>query len=684
MRKALLIAAISMVTCLGVNAQQPTAKKEKQPETLFNLLNKHAYTGQYPLPKLPQASKSLRKKAYDASGQPFVFPDKVWFPGEWEEVKAVCVTPIYYRTVPGCEDDRRYSAEPIVEGWATYYFQPDIESDPEVIGSGPYVSYLATETALAKIFFYLMDGIQRGGAEAWVRIEQASDEQKVHQTLQDMGLRDDKLRFIIGSGNSYWFRDCGPICFYYGDDDQLAMLDFFYGPGRPLDDLLPSVIHRQMNIPNYISMIVWEGGNCLVDGVGGLVTSTAIYENNALTNGPVIWDGQDHSTISYSTKPSVNEEETATALHDMLGQRDLTILPRLKHEGGTGHMDLYADATDENGFLFAEMPDIYKEWEDYGIVSKNVAYMFQKPSFWGRNYYDKGRLPFPAKDDGSPFENERDYERTTRTYANHTFVNNYILQSCFSPVGADGMPMADWDRENIEKLKKRYPGYTFYCVDMRALDGSGGSIHCVTKQIPADNPIRILHKNIHGLVNPGELTAIPFSAVITNKSGIQQASLVYRIANSDEWHSVPLTANGNRFSCTVPVSDLVGSRSMEEGVAVDYYFTATSNNGKTITKPLNALTGSLYNFTLSSNAAYDEQMFDFSTEPMDKERITYTLSSYYLTEDTSKATETGIIEVSRDERTDKPGWYSINGTQFSQRPTAKGIYIHKGRKVAIQ
>ena len=166
------------------------------------------------------------------------------------------------------------------------------------------------------------------------------------------------------------------------------------------------------------------------------------------------------------------------------------------------------------------MPKIYKNWSDYDVVDRNVVYLFNQTNFWGRNYYDMGRLPFPAKDDGSSFVSEEEYGSMdgkfehvyTRTYANHTFVINYILQPCFSPVGVDGMPTAEWDRKNIEQMKQCYPGYTFYCVDMRCFDALGGSINCVTKQIPADNPIRILHKTIHGRVNPGELTETPAKA----------------------------------------------------------------------------------------------------------------------------------------------------------------------------
>ena len=93
-----------------------------------------------------------------------------------------------------------------------------------------------------------------------------------------------------------------------------------------LDDLLPSVLHRQMGIPNYITNVVWEGGNCLVDGAGGLTTSSAVYRNNSDTYGPVVWDGKDYATIGYAAKPALSQEQVDEALSGMLGQRDYRVL----------------------------------------------------------------------------------------------------------------------------------------------------------------------------------------------------------------------------------------------------------------------------------------------------------------------------------------------------------------------
>ena len=125
-----------------------------------------------------------------------------------------------------------------------------------------------------------MDGIQLGGAEAWVHVEQASDSNIVLRKLERMNLRHENVKFIVGPGNSFWYRDCGPICFYFGAEDSVAMLDFMYYPGRALDDSLPSLIEQQMNIPNYMTQIEWEGGNCVVDGAGMVLSSDAIYSNN--------------------------------------------------------------------------------------------------------------------------------------------------------------------------------------------------------------------------------------------------------------------------------------------------------------------------------------------------------------------------------------------------------------------
>ena len=262
--------------------------------------------------------------------------------------------------MPDKKEDTRYSARPIVQGYAIYYYAESKDDPAQEVGRGPYEYNFDPEKNGGLVSLQLIDAIQKAGVEAWVRIEQASDEEVIRYYMEAYGMRTDKIRFFVSGGNSNWFRDCGPICFYYGDEDKLAMLDFLYDYDRPLDDVLPSVLHRWQGIPNYINQVVWEGGNCLVDGAGGLMTSTAMYELNQDKIGPVIWDGKDPQTIKYTTREPLNEDQCYNALKGMVGHAGTSIVERLKNDGGTGHIDLYADAIDENGFLFAKMPEAYK------------------------------------------------------------------------------------------------------------------------------------------------------------------------------------------------------------------------------------------------------------------------------------------------------------------------------------
>ena len=159
------------------------------------------------------------------------------------------------------------------------------------------------------------------------------------------------------------------------------------------------------------------------------------------------------------------------------------------------------------------------------------------------------------------------------------------------------MPTAAWDKKNIERVKEAYPGYTIYCVDVRGFDGSGGAIHCITKQIPAEHPVRILHPAYHGNTGYAYTNAnAPIHAEITNVDGIESAKVVYRV-DGGEWHEVALTAGANNsYDASLPTSGV----SFTDHATVEYYISATSNAGKTITKPMTAAQGGYFKFYIGN------------------------------------------------------------------------------------
>ena len=530
-------------------------------------------------------------------------PADRWFPGEWEEVKAITVTWPYWSVPANWQElgDQvgYYDADPVFSGygdiykwnggnWTSQGFGP-IDQLPNCVNYT--LSPTSNQMDFTNVFAYLIDAIRTGGAEPWVRVTHLSDSVYVKQHMAYLGLATTGIKWIEGFGNSFWFRDCGPICFYYGEGDTVGMLDFQYYPGRAIDDSLPQIINLQKNLPIWTTSIEWEGGNCIVDGDGLVISSDALYENNADNYGQIVWTGHSPTYDDYEYKASLTHEQVRDSLAYLLGPRGAKVLPAFKYDGGTGHIDLYADMYDENAFVFSKFPDAYSEWDDYATAGNNIDSICSWTSTFGRNF-TKTYIPFPKRDNGSNFSTQEQYDNQyTRTYSNHTFVNNVIIQPCFSTV-VNGQPSAEWDRANLDSIREAYKGYTLYPIDVRSFDGSGGAIHCITKQIPADSPVRILHGPIVGPQGEAYNSQdASIEAFITNNTGIANAKVMYRV-NGGDWQTVNMTAGAdNRYSATIPTS-IFGTN----GVNVDYYISATSNGGKTITKPFTASNGSYFSF----------------------------------------------------------------------------------------
>jgi len=528
----------------------------------------------------------------EAKGNGVNMPEKTWFPGEWEEVKAI-VSTVYYNYYPVDHvGEQTWTADPSLGGYADIYRYSGGGWQDQ--GTGRYVAIPDTSSqAFSKVFYSVIDAVQMGGAESWVRVEQLADSAIILRQLERLGMRHNNVRFIEGYGNSFWYRDCGPIAFYYGDNDSIGMMDFMYYPGRALDDSLPYYIEQQMGIMNIPTTIEWEGGNCLVDGAGLVMSSDAIYGNNVNdTYGQLTWDGVNPSTINYSQKQRLTRQQVDDSLAHIMGPRGVGILPTYKYDGGTGHIDLYADMIDENEFVFSVMPDHYSNWTDYKTFVKNADTLLHWKSVHDE-YFKNQTIPFPCTNSGGYFSNQSSYNSSyTRTYSNHTFVNNVIIQPVFSNV-VNGEPSSQWDKERFDSLRLAYPGYTLYPINVASFDGSGGAIHCITKQIPAESPIRILHKSITG--RHGELSGNQsISATITNNHGIANAKLMYRI-DGGSWNEVALNANANEYTGAMNLPTDV------DQAKVEYYISATNNDGKTITKPMPAAQGGYYTFYVGKN-----------------------------------------------------------------------------------
>lgn len=542
-------------------------------------------------------------------------PEDRRFPAEFEEVQAILIGWPYYSFDK--EEKIQYPLEQLFEGKALYYDflnqqykLIDVINVPDVFDDSEY----------AMIYAQLADAIQKE-AQVWINVWSAEDTTEIINYMQKVGKPLYNYRFFVYPGNSFWYRDCGPVAFYYGQQDSIAILDFEYYGGRPLDDLIPEKLGKEIGIPVYKTTLEFEGGNILVDGDGSLFTTTAILDENADGEGRYFLDDQSPLGFSVEEKPILTLSQVRDSLVYLMNLKNIKILDKLQYDGGTGHIDLYADFYDENTFVFTKYPDELQNFYDAKISKRNIDTLLSLSSRNGKKYISRA-IPLPRKDNGNWYSSSKDYERYTRTYSNHLFVNKTIIQPVFY---SNGNGYKEGYDEAIRALKEAYPGYNIIPIDVRPFDGSGGAIHCITKQIPAENPLRIFHYPID--MSDLSENGFKINAEIYNHSGIKISKVIWKKTYESDWNELVLENIGqNTFEGFIPSSNLI------QNDTVEYYILAEANNGKTMTKPIVAPNGTykfVYNYTSVAENGVDQEIGELFPNPA-KEFASFELRNHNL------------------------------------------------------
>lgn len=513
-------------------------------------------------------------------------PADAVFPGEFEELEGVLVRFPYV----AIDTSQNYILEPLIAGFGEYYDEKT--GKPAIAPIGYYVPefmVFKNNTRFTDLYVDLIHAIQNE-TTAYVFIGFPQDTVEIKKYAESKGKPFNNVKWISYISNSFWFRDCGAIGFYYDNLDKIGLLDFEYYSGRPLDDDINFPLSDLTGYPIYQSTVELEGGNILVDGYGKLITSDHYYLSNRDSYGQLYVT--ENGRITYKEKKPLSKKQADAKVMADMNLKEINVMEALKFDGGTGHVDLYADMPNENEFVFAKFAESQKKMTDYEIVNNNIDEILSLTSYQNGKY-KYHYVPVPNDDDGLPFANDTLYAEKTRTFVNHLIVNKSIIQPVFND-GKTGD--VEGDNKALAELQKAYPGYKIVPIDMRYLDGSGGSIHCITKQIPAKNPIRISHKPI-AIEDYDKATGkIAFSAEIRSNLALSDTKVFYTINAKPEakvsnnlqdkqWKEAVLTAGENgKFTATLEAMP------NQEIASIDYYISAT-NPKKTITSPMTAPAG---------------------------------------------------------------------------------------------
>jgi agmatine/peptidylarginine deiminase len=473
-------------------------------------------------------AKSANKPFSQLNKTGIVMPANTRYPGEFEESQVVLIS------------------------WSDLYNDITFEYEgADTITEWGFVS--------AQLANYIQQEVP-----VWIRVYEAKDTVTVKAFMQNLGTPLVNYKFIVSMGNAWWMRDFAPSGMYYGTQDSLLLVDIKYYDGREYDDTFSLKVAEELNLPLYSSALYGEGGNLMTDGFGRTFFSTVITNTNA---------------SAWAHNPVWSKAQTLDTMRNLFAIDSVAELGELFCDGGTGHIDLYTKMIDEQTIMVVKYPDVITAG-DKKRVEDAYQYMTTMVSPYNRPYRIY-RVEHPTDDAGV-------YSRKTCNQMNQdarTFVNGLTINKTFIyPSYSNDTSGNEQQTEKMtEFFKSIMPGYKVVDIDSRALSVAGGEIHCITMQIPAENPVHFWHPSVDGL-QPLQ-TSYRIFAQITNRSGISSAVCKWRVKGTNTWQTLPLTDSSNYY-----VGNLVpGNISVDD--IIEYYLEAETNNGKTAVKPITAPDG---------------------------------------------------------------------------------------------
>lgn len=381
-----------------------------------------------------------------------------------------------------------------------------------------------------------------------------SDSNSVKTSLTSYGVPLINLRFIIAPFNSIWSRDYGPMTAYTSNIDSIKIIDWKYNrPSRPQDDQVPTYIATFMGVPIYQAIsspndFIATGGNFMSDGHGFAFSSKLILTEN----------------------PTKTEAQIDTILRKYNGIKRYVKMETLPYDG-IHHIDMHMKLLDEETIMVGQYPTGVSDGPQIELnlqyILNNFQTCFGKP-------YKVVRIPMPADENGQ-YPPNSDY----LTYTNSTFVNKTIMVPIY------GRPQ---DTTALRIYRDALPGYRVVGINCRSIISLSGAIHCINHELGANNPIFISHSAIRTANT--SMSSYEVKAYIKNKSGISSAKVYWTTDTTSGFSQLTMTAVADTFRANIPSRPL--------GTKIYYYISATSNNGKTITRPLPAPSGN-FRFTVT-------------------------------------------------------------------------------------
>ena len=304
-----------------------------------------------------------------------------------------------------------------------------------------FVAIAVAVTARERLLLVLRDDVHRAHVES---------------LLRKAGTDLDRVRAVIAPSNDTWARDHGPITIY--EDGAPRLLDFvFNGWGGKFEAALDDAITARLQeagafgaAARELIPFVLEGGSLESDGAGTLIT-THECQHHAGRN-PAL----DTAAIEAQLIASFGLQRVLWLHHGQLEGDDtdghIDTLVRLCDM----HTLAYQRCDDPGDAHFAELAAMETEVKALRTAEGDP--------------YRLVPLPWPSA------KRHADGRRMPATYANFLILNGAVLVPTYRDAN---------DAAALERLRGAFPGREVIGIDCLPLIAQGGSLHCVTMQLPA-------------------------------------------------------------------------------------------------------------------------------------------------------------------------------------------------------
>lgn len=272
--------------------------------------------------------------------------------------------------------------------------------------------------------------------------------------LQKENIDLSKVEFYFHPTNDAWCRDHGPAFLIKpGAEKKKVIVDWNYNawgnkyPPYDLDDVIPTLIGKELNLPVFYPGIIMEGGSVEFNGKGTILTSKACLLNP-------------------NRNPHLNKQQIEKYLCDYYGaEQILWIDEGIIGDDTDGHIDDTVRFVNEDTVI--AVVEENKQDENYDLLQQNLEQL-KKMRLLNGKQLNIIELPMPC-------EVIYEDQRLPASYANFYISNHSVIVPVFQCKNDD---------RALHIIQDAFQDRKVTGIDSTDIIWGLGSFHCMSQQEP--------------------------------------------------------------------------------------------------------------------------------------------------------------------------------------------------------